>query len=866
MRLPWRRDRDDRDLDDEIRSHFAMAVADRIARGESPDAAMSAARREFGNVSHVKEVAREAWGGMWAERLALDVRYAIRSLRRAPVFAATTILTLALGIGVTTAMFTVVRSVLLRPLPFAAPGELYAISHIPERLRGIFGAAMPDREFADFAHTTRAFRATASFRAYPATLLGAGEPARIPLAAVTPGFFATIGVRPLFGHQFAGGSDQPGADGLAVISAALWRGRFASDTAVLGRSVTIDGYRKTIIGVMPDGFDFPRHALIWVPLVVNLDPGNSRLQFTIGRLAHDATLDQAIAELSAFAQNNDRATPANRREHAVTEVVPLRDALVGNARTPLFVFALAVGLLLLIACANVSNLMLMRASTRRHELGIRAALGAGRTRLVRQMLTESIAVAALGGALGLAVAVAGVRMLRAVLPAGLLPRAEEIHVDPIVVAACAIMCMLAGLLAGTLPAITETRRDPREALNDAVRATGRAPFRRLFVIVETSLSLVLLIGAGLMIRSFERLRTADLGFSPDGLVTATLDLPETRYRTAVAVQNATKRLLERIGTVPGVRAAAAVNWLPLDSTYIAGDFTLRNARPLPQDYMVLKPCVSAAYFGVMGIRVREGRGFLPSDDASSERVVVISESMANTLWPNGGAVGQQLTLADKPGPGDWMRVVGVVDDVTRNGPATPPMPALYRPIPQVEQLFFISHLTLVARTAGDPNGVIGAIRAAVYGLDPEQPIASIATMDSHVSAVMAEPRFRSIVLIVFSVMALVMAGVGIYGVLAYAVNERTRELGIRVALGASPRRIVRHMLATVVVSAVPGVVFGLAIAVSLSRLVSSFLFEVHPIDPLTYGIACAVILTIALVAGLGPARRAGRVDPVMVMK
>ena len=282
--------------------------------------------------------------------------------------------------------------------------------------------------------------------------------------------------------------------------------------------------------------------------------------------------------------------------------------------------------------------------------------------------------------------------------------------------------------------------------------------------------------------------------------------------------------------------------------------------------MVLKPCVSAAYFGVMGIRVREGRGFLPSDDASSERVVVISESMANTLWPNGGAVGQQLTLADKPGPGDWMRVVGVVDDVTRNGPATPPMPALYRPIPQVEQLFFISHLTLVARTAGDPNGVIGAIRAAVYGLDPEQPIASIATMDSHVSAVMAEPRFRSIVLIVFSVMALVMAGVGIYGVLAYAVNERTRELGIRVALGASPRRIVRHMLATVVVSAVPGVVFGLAIAVSLSRLVSSFLFEVHPIDPLTYGIACAVILTIALVAGLGPARRAGRVDPVMVMK
>ena len=868
MRLPWRARRNDRerDLDDEIRLHLAMAAADRVARGESPDAAMAAARREFGNVAHVKEVTREAWGGIWLERLIQDARYAARSLRRAPVFAATAILTLALGIGVTTAMFTVVRSVLLRPLPFAAPGELYAVSHVPQRLLGIFGPSMPEGEYGKFARLSSSFRSTATFRTYPATLLGAGEPARIPVAAVTPGFFATLGVRPRFGRDFAAGNDESGADGSAIISASLWQERFAGDTTVLGRSVTIEGYRKTIVGVMPDGFDFPRHSQAWVPLVVSSGGRNGRMQFVVGRLAPNATLVRAAAELSAFARNEDGASPADRREHTVAGVVPLRDALVGSVRTPLVVFSIGVGLLLLIACANVSNLMLMRGTTRRHELGIRTALGAGRGRLVRQMLTESIVLSGIGGALGLGIGLAGVRLLMVLLPPGGLPRAEEIHVDPMVIAACAILCTLAGLLAGTLPAISESRRDPREAMNDAIRTTGRAGFRRLFVMIETSLSLVLLIGAGLMIRSFERLRSVDLGFTPDGLVTATLDLPETRYRTAESARGVTSRLLARIGAIPGVRAVAAVNWLPLDSTYVSGDFTLRNGRPLPPDYMALKPCVSAGYFGVMGIRVREGRGFLPSDDASSERVVVISQSMARTLWPNGDAIGEQLSFADKPGPGDWMRIVGVVDDVTRDGPGRPPMPALYRPVAQVEQLFFINHLTFVARTADDPTRVIGAMRAAIYGVDPEQPIGSIATMDSHVGAVMAEPRFRSIVVIAFSGMALVMAAVGIYGVLAYAVTERTRELGIRIALGASPRSIVRHTLAAVTASAIPGVLVGLVTALAAAKLVSSYLFEIRPTDPVTYATASALVLLIAFAAGLGPARRAGRVDPLIVMK
>jgi putative ABC transport system permease protein len=380
------------------------------------------------------------------------------------------------------------------------------------------------------------------------------------------------------------------------------------------------------------------------------------------------------------------------------------------------------------------------------------------------------------------------------------------------------------------------------------------------------LSLVLLIAAGLMIRSFERLQAADLGFAPGNLVTATLDFPETRYRTADAIHDVESRVAERIAGIPGVRAATAVNWLPLDSTYITGDFTLRDGRPLPSDYMVLKPCVTAGYFATMGIRVLEGRTFLPSDDAASEQVVVISASMARTLWPNGNAVGQQLSFADKPGPTDWMRIVGFVDDVVRDDPASGSIPSLYRPIPQVREIFFVNHLTFVARTDGDPTAIVGAIRSAIHAVDPEQPVESIMTMDSRIRATIAEPRFRSLVLIVFSMMALGMAAVGVYGVLAYAVTERSREIGIRMALGASRATVIRATLRSAMASTLPGVAVGLPIAFAANRALGQFLFEVRPNDPLSYGVATGVLLLTAISAAAGPARRAARIDPVIAMK
>ena len=862
------RDADDRELDEEIRSHLAMSAAEFRARGESPDGAVAAAHREFGNVAHVKEVTREAWGGLWFERLLQDLHYAARSLRRAPVFAITAVLTLALGIGVNTAMFTVVRSVLLRPLPFAAPNELFVISHLPDQLVPIFGTAMTNHEYDDFARVTRAFRSTTSYHAYPATLLDAGEPSRIPVAAVTSSFFATLGVAPRYGHPFVAADETPGTPPSVILSASLWRERFGGDSSVIGRSVRVDDSRATVVGIMPDGFDFPRRAQVWLPLQRSLDSHNARLDIAIGRLAGGATPSGALAELRQFAATEDRQEPPQQREHSRAEVVSLQEAMVGDVRTPLVLFAAAIGIVLLIACVNVSNLMLMRANARRVELGIRTALGARRSRLVRQLLTEALVVGLAGGLIGLGIAFGGVRLLLSLMPPGVLPRASEIHVDPVVVALTLVACLATGVAAGVVPALSASRNDVRAIMGDASRATHRSALRHALVVVEAALSLVLLVGAGLMIRSFARLRNTDLGFTPDHVATATVDLPASRYRTAEAVHAFVAEIDDRLRAIPNVRSAEAVTYLPFDSTYTSGDFTRFDRQPLPQDYMVLKPCVTAAYFSTMGIRVLKGRGFLPSDDASGERVAIVSDAVAKRLWPS-GAVGQRISYSETPGPNDWITIVGVVADVVRDDPAEEaPTPAIYRPIVQIQtkDLFFINHLTFVTRTVGDPSNVVSPIRAAVHAVDAEQPIQSIATMDSHVRDAIASPRFRSIMTALFSAMALLLAAIGIYGVLAYAVTERTRELGIRIALGASPRSIFRLVLGTTARLVVPGVIIGTFAALLGTRLLASFLFHVRPTDPPTYIVASVVLLSVAIMAGLGPARRAARVDPVLTMK
>jgi putative ABC transport system permease protein len=869
VRLPWagRRDADDHALDDEIRAHLAMAVADRIARGESPDAALAAARREFGNIGHVKEVTRESWGGMWFDRLIQDLRYAVRSLRRAPVYATVAVLTLALGIGVNTAMFTVVRGILLRPLPFRDPDALFAVSHVPDRARSFSGPSMTDREYLDYFRLTKAFQSTTSYNTYPATLLGAGEPLRVPTAGVTPSFFTTLGVRARLGRVFTDTGDQSDADAaVVIISAQLWREHFGADTTIIGRSVTVEGFRKTIVGVMPDGFEFPQHSQVWVPLTIRVGPRGFRLQPVIGRLATNATATQALGELQAFVENEERDQPIARVERATTAVIPLRDAMVGDARQSVLMFAGAVGVVLLIACANVSNLMLMRASTRRHELAIRAALGAGRVRLVRQLLTESLVVAFVGGAIGLAIAYGGVTLLVAVAPPGLLPRTSEIHIDGMVLAITALTCIVAGAIAGTAPAIGTARRDVREALSDAGRTTARTPLRAIFVIAESALALMLLIAAGLLIRSFTRLRSVDLGFSPDHLVTATLDFPVTQYQTAQLLHDVQRRVSAQIAAIPGVHSAAAVNWLPLTNTTVMGDFALQDGRQLPPDYTVLKPCVTPEYFTTMNIHIRSGRGFAASDGPTAERVAVISQSVAKRFWPSESPIGKRITMTDKPTPTDWMTIVGVVDDIVQGGQAEARPETIYQALAQVDQIFFINHLAFVARGDSDPSTVAAAMRAAIRTVDPQQPIESIMTMESRLSGTVAEPRFRSLLLVVFSSLSLVLAAIGIYGVLAYGVAERTREMGIRIALGAAPGAVVRLVLVSTAFLTIPGLLLGLGASLAATRILSTFLFQIQPTDPLTFAGASILLLVVALCAGYGPARRASRIDPLITMK
>jgi len=869
-RWPWevRREADDLALDAEIRAHFEMAVADRVARGESPDEALAAVRREFGNVGHVKEVTRETWGGMWLERLVQDVRYALRSLRRAPVFAMVAILTLALGIGANTAMFTVVRGILLRPLPFKDPDALVLAVHAPDRMRQLLGpAAMTDKEFLIFRARTKTLAPIATYNTYPATLLGAGEPLRLATASASPSLFTTLGVRAQLGRVFRDGEDTPATNAVVVIGNRLWHDRFGGDTSVIGRSVSVEGYTKTIVGVMPPGFEFPHHTEIWVPITIDPAASNSRFQPVIGRLVPNGTREQALAELRAFTAIQERTDEHERQEHFITEIIPLRDAVIGDARASLYIFAGAVGLVLLIACANVSNLMLMRAATRTHELGIRAALGASRSRLLRQMLTESVVVALAGGIVGLGVAYAGVRMLLAAAPPDLLPRASDIHVDLLVLATAFLTCIAAGIISGTAPAISSSRRDVRDALSESGRTTSRIPLHAVFVTAETALALLLLIGAGLLARSFARLRAVDLGFVPDNVITVTLDFPLTRYKTPASLHDVEQRLAERVAAIDGVRASSEVNWVPLSATSIMGDFTLEDRRPLPPDYMVLKPCVTADYFATMGIPIRQGRGFLRSDGPTTQRVAIITQGMAKRFWPNESPLGKRLAMADKPTPKDWMTIVGVVDDVVQEGPAHARAEALYQLLPQVDQPWFINHINVVVRTDGAHGSqVAAALRDVVHAVDPEQPIESIMTMTSRVSAVVAEPRFRTLLLGVFSLLALSLAAIGIYGVLAYGVTARMRELGIRIALGATEVGVVKLVLVGSALLVIPGLIIGLAAALGATRVLSSFLFQIRASDPITYLAATGMLLTVAILAAYVPARRAGRIDPLITMK
>jgi predicted permease len=790
-----------------------------------------------------------------------DIRYAARMLRRNPGFTAVAVLALALGIGANTAMFTMVNGVLLRPMPFAEPDRLFLVSYPLQHGPFDFGPALSDGDYLEFRRHDQSFEGIASFGQNSVSLTGAGDPVLLSAATVTPDFFQVLRVNPAIGRRFLAQEDQPGRDHVVLLNDKLWRNRFGADRGIVGRSIKLDGIDHTVIGVMATRFNFPHDAEVWMPLNIHVDPHNSFMRPVIGRLKPGVSPRQAQAELETFAF----LAPGEHRRDRLAQILPLKELLVRNVRESLLIFAGAVGFILLIACANVANLLLARAAGRQQEMAVRTALGAGRWRLMRQLLTESTLVSLAGGATGLLLALWGVPALLALAPEGQIPRIELVRIDGWVLAFTFGVSALTGIVFGLAPAFQATRRELRESLSLGGRTlTGsHEGLRSALVIAEIALALVLLTGAGLMLKSFLRLRAVDPGFRPENVLTMTVELPDAVYQAPLQMQAFHQRMLARLSNLPGVLVAGAVNSSPLGGNLTRGDFQLEGGR---HGYTVDKPCVSPAYFRTMGIRLLSGRDFTERDNATAPGVVIVSQSVARRLWPGEDAIGKRVSEEDHPKPEDWLTIVGVVDDIRQTGLAKGPDPALYYPYLQVNRSFWLSRMSFAVRTASSPLRLATAMRAALREVDRDLPVERLATMQDLILADAAEPRFQTRLFGAFSLLALTLSAVGIYGVLAYSVTQRTHEIGIRMALGAERRDVVDMVLRRTLILAAAGVLLGTAGALAVTRVLARFLFEVRPTDPATFAAVAALLGCVALFAGLVPARRASRVDPAEALR
>lgn len=851
--------RRDDEIREEITAHLDMAIADRMARGATREEAERAARAEFGNVTHVAEVTRETGGGLWLERLVQDVRYGWRALRRTPAFTAVAVATLALAIGANSAVFTVVNSVLLQPLPFRDPDALYAVSYLPTNLPFELPPGLDDRLYLEYRRHVTQFERITGYSRQELTLSGVGDATRLPGALASSTFFEVLGVQPALGRGFTAEEDQAGNDRVVILSDRLWRTRFNGNPAILGTTIALDGISRTVIGVMPRGFTFPAGSQLWTPLALRLDAGNSLVFPVAGRLRAGATPEQAKSELAAIARAL-RGQPSGDGVQSAAAIIPLKDTVTSHVRTSLFVLAGAVAFVLLIACANVANLLLIRAATRRQEMAVRVALGASRSRIARQLLTESVLIALIGGALGILVAVAGVRALLAMAPAGRLPRIDEVHLNGWALGFTLVLSLMTGIVFGVVPARSGSRREPQEALGSGSRSVGGShhQLRSAFVIGEIALALILLTGAGLMIKSFLRMRSLDTGYDASRVVTMSVNMPRVTYPDAARTQAFHTALLERLSRIPGAETVGAVSFRPMSDVGIMGDFEVEGATPLPHGYTVDKPTVSPGYFRALGIRILAGRDFSAADRMGAPGVVVVSEMVARRLWPNGDAVGKRISMEEHPRPNDWLTVIGVVNDVVQDAQLVRHS-TIYLPYLQTTSPSFINQMAFVVRPAPGAGNIAAAMREALRDVDPAVPAQALQTMDQSMLDTIAEPVFQMRLLTTFAVLALLLAALGTYGVLAYDVTERTREIGLRMALGATPGKVLRMVLGRTAILALTGAVLGAVGSLTLTTVLSKSLFEVKPTDPLTLAAVTAVLVLVALLAGYLPAQRAAGV-------
>jgi putative ABC transport system permease protein len=809
------------------------------------------------------------------DTLAADLRFGARSMRRNPAFATIAVLTLALGIGANAAIFSVVNAVLLRPLPWTDPDRAVMIW---SKWTAFDKTWVSEGEVVDYRRRSQTLTDVGAWSDGQINITGDGEPERVPAGSVTANLFSVLGVSPVLGRTFSAAEDVPNGPDLVVIGHGLWTRRYGADPSIVGRSIHLNGRPYQVVGVMPRDFvlptDFenPAPSQLWTPLQIDpatTDHGNHGL-YAAGRLKPGATVKQAADELHTIAEawTREGLYPVQMQYDAV--VLSLTEQVVGGVRRAILLLLGAVGFLLLIACANVANLLLARAEARQREMAVRSALGAGGWRLVRQLLTESIVLTSVAAATGLLLAVAAVRYVAWWNPANI-PRVEMVALDARVLTFTALVALLTSIVFSLVPALRARRVDLNESLKDGQTTSGsgsRQRFRNALVVVEMALAVVLLVGAGLMLRSLWSLQQVRLGFDPANVLTMRLSLPQASYEQPEQVVLFYDRVLASVRSLPGVQVAGAVRALPLGSTI--GDFGLRIEGYVPPpgtnpkgDWQI----ATDGYLEAMGERVIRGRSLSRNDRTETQLVALINEDMARRYWSGQDPIGRRFKIGGDP-TRPFVTVVGIVGDVRHNELTGVVKEKFYVPHTQWHKSVgnAIRSMTLVVKTAGDPMTLAAPVRLEIRKLDPNLPVADIRSMDDVVSATLSTPRFTGMLLLVFALLALALSAIGIYGVLSYVVSRRTREIGIRVAIGAGRMQVLRMVLGQGIILTMTGVVIGIAVAIWTSTLMRDMLHGVRPGDPMTFAAVGTVLAAVAILASLVPALRATRVDPVVALK
>ena len=802
------------------------------------------------------------------ETLIQDLRYAVRMLIKKPAFTVVVVAALALGIGANTAIFSIVNSILLRPLPYRDPDRLTMIWMDNKRMN-VDQDIHSYPNYVDYRDQNQVFESMATYYGISLNLVGVGEPERIIGSATSASLFEVLGVDPQRGRVFTIDEEQPGQDRVAVLSYGLWQRRFGGDPNIVGQEIQLSDVSRTVIGVMPPGFKFPhKDAEIWVPMALNENQKQSRGSFgyyAIGRLKPGVSIEQAQAEMGTIASNLSTQYPI--LDGLGVNLVPLHRQVTGKVRPALMVLLGTVAFVLLIACANVANLLLARAAGREREIAIRTALGANRMRLVRQLLTESALLGLAGGAVGLLIANWGLSTLIALSPEDI-PRLDQIGIDGRVLGFTVLVSLLTGLVFGLVPAIQASKPDLNESLKESGRsATSGVERRRVrsaLVVIEVALSLVLLIGAGLMIKSFSQLQKVDLGFNPDRLVSMNIQLSRTKYQGPLSTQFF-RQLIERVEAMPNVESAGATTAIFIDALPNSTNFTVEGKPPMSAAEQIETPVdsVTPSYFRTMGISLLSGREFTEQDGLESPPVAIINDTFARQFWPGEDPLGRRFKFGDSDSNAPWMTIVGVVGDMRRTGLDLDVRCETFLPYTQRR---FIGFLSLVVRARSDPRAIATAVRDQVWSMDPGQPVSHIRTMDQLLDGMMAQRRLNMVLFALFGGVALALAAVGVYGVISYSVTQRTHEIGIRMALGADRGDVLKLIIRNGMTLVLIGVAIGLIAAFGLTRLMTTLLFGVTATDLATFVAVSGILSGVALGACFVPALRAIKVDPMVALR